>query len=254
MRPLIEDLAAAYSRQNPEVEVVIQTNGSAAGIESVKNGEAGAGTAARPLDSTETAGTQVVPVAENDPIAIIVHPLTPVDNLSTQQVQEIFAGQITNWSEVGGPDVPIVVVSSVDGSDTRLVFEETVLGQAGVIAGSGAAIELGSDQAVRDLVASRPNAIGFAGQKYAITSPEIPEESTETWPVLDISLLEVKVLTLDNVEPSPANAASGAYPASRPFNMVVSESPDTTTQSWIDFVRSPEGQQIIQDSGYTPVP
>ncbi len=257
MQPVIQDLAVAFTNKNPGVQVVIQSDGSAAGLEALDNDETDISMVARDLSPDEAAAledVQVLPIAKNDPIAVISHVLVPVDNLTTQQIQDIYTGNITNWSELGGPDAPIQVYSSAEDSDTRTVFEQTVLGQSGFIANGGIAAEETSDETVRNAVSSQPYALGFTSQQFAVSDLDIPEDATESWLVTDHGLLDVQVLSLDASAPTAENANNGSYPANRPFNIVTKDPPNEVTQDWIDFIFSPEGREIIERSGHTSAP
>jgi phosphate transport system substrate-binding protein len=243
MQPLIEALTLAFTAQRPNVQIVIQGGDSQTGLEAVRQGSADAGLVARELDASELTGLQVHTLAQNDIIALIVHPLVQLDSLTTGQVRAIFAGEITNWAEVGGADAPIRVVASAEGSGERATFERIIMGQSGLITGS--VLTETSDEAVRSSVASRPYAIGFIGLGNATASPTLPPDAN--WAVLDTTLLDVKLLALDGVAPSPENAAGKLYPLVRPLNLVTQNQPNALVEAWLEFMMSPEGQQIIAD-------
>jgi phosphate transport system substrate-binding protein len=212
------------------------------------------GMVARALDPSEAAefsNLQVLALAQNEAIVIIAHPLVDVDDLNSAEVQGIFSGEITDWSDVGGTGATIRVVASARESDTRVVFEQSVLGQAGFIDNAGIAVEESTGEAVRQAVATQPYAIGFTALKYATASPEIPEDTTEVWPVLDTALLEVKVLALDGIEPSLENINNGTYTLTRPLNIATQKPPNALTQSWLDFIQSAEGQQVVESTDHS---
>ncbi|HRY61364.1 MAG TPA: substrate-binding domain-containing protein, partial [Candidatus Fermentibacter sp.] len=135
------------------------------------------------------------------------------------------------WSAVGGPDMPIVVVSREEGSGTRGAFEELMLGE-GVQISSGAILQA-SNGAILTTVSGTPGAIGYLSFGY-----------------LDPS---VKALSIDGVAPTPANAANGTYTAVRPLNLVTSGDPDGLARAWIDFIYSADGQAIVVEQGYLSV-
>jgi len=72
--------------------------------------------------------------------------------------------------------------------------------------------------------------------------------------VVDTALLEVNVLALDGIEPTPENIANGSYPVTRPLNLVTQTAPDPVTESWIEFIQSEKGRQLIENAGHTPAP
>jgi phosphate transport system substrate-binding protein len=248
MQPLMQQLADAFTAQNPGVQISIKPDTPQASLEAFQRGEADVGMVARELSGSELAqlgNVQLQNVAQNDPVVVVAHILAPVDNLTRQQVQAIFSGSMTNWSQLGGPDAPITVVGRDATADTRLVFEQ-ILGVSG-----GAVIEEASNRAVRNSVSTQPYAIGYVPLDQVELEPKI-DLAAQNWGVVDTSLLEIKVLALDQIEPSRQNANSGAYPITRPFNLVVKNPPDDLVQRWLEFIGSPAGQAIIEAAGHTP--
>ena len=142
-------------------------------------------------------------------------------------MKNVYTGKITNWKELGGTDSPIVVVSREEGSGTRDAFQE-IVGYASEELTKDASISDGSG-AVKTTVAGNENAIGFASFEYI--------DST------------VAALQVDGVEPTAQNVKDAKYKISRPFLLVTKE--DTLTengQKLIDYVLSPEGQQIVEEN------
>jgi len=230
VQPLAEVLGEAFMAAHPQVVVNVQGGGTSVGVKSAGEGTVDVGTASRDLKPEEL---QQFPdlkvfIIARDGIAVVTHPQVPVEGLTKEQVKKIFAGEITNWSEVGGPDKPIVVVSREEGSGTRAYFEEAILGEGVVIVDT--AILQQSNGALRTTVSTTPDSIGYLSFGY-----------------LDESL---KALALDGVEATEANALSGAYPVVRPFNVLTKGEPSELVQAWLDFILSAEGQQIVKDEGY----
>ena len=234
VQPLAEKLAEAFSAQYPDVEITVQGGGSSVGVKSAGEGTVDVGAASREVKESELQefpDLKVYTIAR-DGIAIVAHPDVPLDGLTKEQVKDIFAGEITNWNEVGGPDKPIVVVSREEGSGTRAAFEEMVMGKEGPPIVDTAILQP-SNGAVRTTVSTTPDSIGFLSFGY-----------------LDES---VKTLAIDGVEPTEANAASGAYPIVRPLNLLTKGEPSGVVKAWLDFILGEEGQQIVADEGYIPV-
>jgi phosphate transport system substrate-binding protein len=154
-----------------------------------------------------------------------------VDELTIEQVREIFAGTITNWSEVGGDNAPITVVSREEGSGTRGAFEDMVMGDDAAI--TDEAIFQDSNGKVRTAVSSTPDSIGFLSFGY-----------------LDASTLPVYI---EGVEPSVENAQNGSYPVVRPLNMVTLGEPTGLAEAFLSWIMGDEGQVIVEDEGYIPV-
>jgi len=235
VQPLAEKLAEAFNAQHPDVQIDVQGGGSSVGVKSAGQGTVDVGMASREVKQSELdeySNLRVFTIAR-DGIAIVTHPDVPVDGLTKEQVKGIFAGDITNWSEVGGPDKPIVVVAREEGSGTRAAFEEMVMGGEEGPAIADTAILQPSNGAVRTTVSTTPDSIGFLSFGY-----------------LDQS---VKALAIDGVEATEANAARGAYPIVRPLNMMTQGEPAGVVKAWLDFILSDAGQAIVRKEGYIPV-
>ena len=234
VQPVAEKLANAFIAINPGVEVTVQGGGSSVGVKSAAQGTVDIGNASREVKDSELAeypDLKIFTIAR-DGIAVVVNPGVAVDGITGEEAREIFAGNIVNWSEVGGPDAPIVVVSREEGSGTRGAFEEMVMGSDGppIVA---TAILQPSNGAVRTTVATTPDSIGYLSFGY-----------------LDAS---VKALSIDGVAATVANALSGAYPVVRPLNMLTLGEPSGAPKAFLDFILGPEGQAIVVDEGYLAV-
>ena len=234
VQPLAEKLAEAFSAKYPQVQITVQGGGSSVGVKSAGQGTVDVGAASREVKDSEREKYPdlVVHTIARDGIAIVAHPDVPLDGLTKEQVRDIFAGEITNWSDVGGPDRPIVVVSREEGSGTRAAFEEMVMGKEGPPIVDTAILQP-SNGAVRTTVATTPDSIGFLSFGY-----------------LDES---VKALAVDGVEATEANAASGDYPIVRPLNLLIKGEPSGVVKAWLDFILSDEGQAIVVEEGYIAV-
>jgi phosphate transport system substrate-binding protein len=233
VQPLAEVLGEDFMAAHPQVVVNVQGGGSSVGVKSAGEGTVNVGTASRdvkPEELQQYPDLKVYTIAR-DGVAIVTNPQVPIDGLTKEQVKEIFSGEITNWSEVGGPDKSIVVVSREEGSGTRAYFEEAIMGEGAVIVDT--AILQQSNGALRTTVSTTPDSIGFLSFGY-----------------LDES---VKALALDGVEATVANALNGTYPVVRPFNMLTNGQPSDLVQAWLDFILSAEGQHIAKDEGYLPI-
>ena len=234
VQPLAEKLAEAFTAANPDVRIDVQGGGSSVGVKSAGENQVDIGAASREVKDSELSefpNLNVFTIAR-DGIAIVVHPDVAVDGLAKDEVRDIFAGEVANWSEVGGPDKAIVVVSREEGSGTRGAFEEMVMGKEGPVIVDTAILQP-SNGAVRTTVSTTPDAIGFLSFGY-----------------LDAS---VKALQVDGVEPTEANAANGSYPIVRPLNMMTGEEPSGVVKAWLDFILSAEGQAVVVEEGYISV-
>ena len=232
VHPLTEELTMAFMENNRGVRIDVSGGGSGAGIESAASGAADIGMSSRGLRDTETAGVQVVTIA-NDGIAMIVHPDNPIQGLelTMEQVYEIYTGKITNWSQVGGDDISMIVVSREEGSGTRGAFEEIVLGKS---APTERMTIQNSTGAVMAAVAADVNAIGY----------------TSTGSVNDT----IKVIPVNGVMPSVQTINAGDYPIFRPFIYIVAEGEiNPISEALISFILSSEGQTIVEREGFIPI-
>lgn len=234
VQPLAEVLAEAFMAAYPDVRITVQGGGSSVGVKSAGGGTVDIGTASRAVKDSELQefpDLEVFTIAQ-DGIAIVTHPSVPVDGLTKDQVKQIFEGAITNWSEVGGLSVPIVVVAREEGSGTRGAFAKLVMGdeEAPIVE---TAILQPSNGAARTTVSTTPDSIGFLSFGY-----------------LDDS---VKALAIDGIEATVENALSGEYPVVRPLNMLTKGEPNDLAAAWLDFILGGQGQTIVADEGYIAV-
>jgi phosphate transport system substrate-binding protein len=232
VQPLAEVLAEAFETLNPGVTIIVSGGGSSVGVKSGADGTAHIGMCSRHVKESEFQESPniMVHTVANDGIAIVVEPSVPVDGLTLLQCRDIFSGVITNWNEVGGPAMPIIVVSREEGSGTRGAFEELVLGDA-LMAES--AILQPSNGAVRTTCSTTPGAVAYLSFGY-----------------LDSS---VKTVAVDGALPTPENVAAGTYPVYRPLNMITDGQPGGIAGAWLEFILSDEGQAIVVAEHYLPV-
>jgi phosphate transport system substrate-binding protein len=221
VQPVAESLANAFMAKNPRVKITIQGGGSSVGVKSAADGTVDIGASSRDL-KPEEAGTVIPVVLARDGIAIIAHPSQTVGNLTKAQVKQIFAGEITNWSQLGGASATINVVAREEGSGTRGAFEEMVM--SGTVIAATAILQP-SNGAIRTTVSGDVNAIGFLSFGY-----------------LDNT---VKALSIDGVATTVANAKNGTYPIVRPLLFLTKTQPTGLVKAFIDFCLGLEGQAIV---------
>ncbi len=177
IQPVAEQLAIAFMNMNEGITVTIQGGGSSTGIKSVSEGTVDIGAASRELKESEKGLGLVEHVLAMDGIAVIVNPAQAVTGLTMEQVRQIYAGEITNWSQVGGMDAGINVFAREEGSGTRDAFEEIVMGDSLIAVG---ALLQPSNGAIKTAVVGDPNAIGFVSFGYIDDS--IHALSINGWP------------------------------------------------------------------------
>jgi phosphate transport system substrate-binding protein len=224
VQPLAELMAHAFMEKYPDVTINISGGGSSAGVRACTAGTVDMGAASRDIKMSE-ADLIAIPIAR-DAVAIVVNEANPITELSMEQVAEIYAGDITNWSQVGGSNAEIVVVSREEGSGTRDCFESKLM-DAYDKEIKADALFYDSNGAARTKVTSEPNAIGYVSLGY---------------------VEGLKTVVIDGVEPTLENCRSGDYPVLRRLYLLVQETPSGAVQAFIDFCRSAEGQAIAAES------
>ena len=229
MESVMGALIEAFKEVQPDVQIQYTGSGSSAGITSAQDGTADIGLASRDLKDDET-GVKKITVAK-DGIAIIVNPDNPVADLSIEQIAQIFTGEITNWSELGGSDGQVVPIGREAGSGTRDGFESITDTEDACKYQN----ELTSTGEVIASVASNPNAIGY-------TSLSAVDDT-------------VKALTVGGVAPSEATVLDGTYAIQRNFNFILSDSTELSdaAQAFVDWATSTEASDLIAGAGAVPV-
>lgn len=234
VQPLSEAMSEVYMEENPDVTVEVQGGGSGQGIKSIEDGIADIGSLSREVGEDEKGSISEEYVIAKDGVAVIVNADVNVDDLSLEQIKGIYTGEITNWSEVGGDNAEITVVSREEGSGTRGAFTEiTGVTVDDVDNTTKDALVQPSTGAVKETVSTTPNSIGYVSLGS-----------------LDDS---VKVLTVEGVEATSENVVSGDYKIQRPFVYVVGSEVSETAQAFIDFAMSDEGQKIVEENDFIPV-
>jgi phosphate transport system substrate-binding protein len=228
--PVMKEAAQEIMQANPKIRITVAGGGSGVGVQKVGAGLVNIGNTGRPLTQAEVSkyGLKSFPFAL-DGVAVAVNPQNPVSDLTTKQIQEIFAGKINNWKQVGGKDRPIDLYTRDEASGTRDVFwkkalkKEAIADKANVVASNGA---------MRVAIAQDPKAIGYVGIGF-----------------LDKTIKGVK---LNGVAPTQENALKGKYPVVRKLYMNTKGEPTPLVAAFIAFIRGPEGAKIIQKHDFLP--
>lgn len=228
--PLAEKLAAKYE-ETEDVKIEINQIGSSAGITNAINDVSQIGMSSRDLKQEEIdSGIQELVIAY-DGIVVVAHPSNPVKDLTMEQVKQIFTGEITNWKEVGGKDMEIVVVSREDGSGSRDAFQEIVGYESGQLIRN--AIVASGNGNIKTTVAMNKHAIGFISFEYI----------DETVSAMDIN----------GVKAEAGNVLEGKYELSRPFLFVYKENVPVAATKFMDFILTADGQKIVEEAGAIPL-
>jgi len=233
--PLVSEIGKRYESASPGVRVDVQTGGSSRGIRDAKAGLADIGMSSRALKESEKAGRLEWPIAM-DGVCFIIGGSNTVSELSESQLQQIMRGQIKNWKELGGPDLPLVFINRAAGrSELELVgkFFETEPSEmkADLIAGEN---QLGIK-----LVANTAGAISYM-------SVGASEEAIGQG-------VGIRMLPLKGVEASVKNVESGAFPLSRPLILVTSDQPSEAAKQFIQYSQSRDVADLVKDLSYVPL-
>ncbi|HBC92841.1 MAG TPA: phosphate-binding protein [Pelotomaculum sp.] len=231
MQPLAEQAATQFMAKNPDVKIVVQGGGSGTGLTQAAQGAAQIGNSdifaeeKSGIDASQLVDHQICVVG----MAAVVNPSLNIDNLTSQQLVDIFTGKTTNWKDVGGADQKIVLVNRPKASGTRATFKKYALGGAEEAAG----IEEDASGTVRKIVKDTPGAIGYLALSY-----------------LDGS---VKAVSIDGVAPSKENITTGTYPVWAYMHSYTKGKPDAAVEAFLSYLMTDEVQKtIVPQLGYIP--
>lgn len=240
--PLTQMEAEQYMKSNKSASIMVTGGGSGVGLAALENGTTDIAQASRSLKLDEKLNLKEkgelykeVTIAF-DALAVIVNPSNKVSQLTREQLGGIFTGKITNWKQVGGADMRIVVYSRETSSGTYEFFKEHVLGNKNY---ASSALLMPATGAVVQSVSQTKGAIGYVGLAYL-------EKSVKA---LKVSYNQGKTY----VAPSIAAAKNKSYPISRPLFYYYLTAVEKTVSPFIKFVLSPAGQQLVLKTGYVPL-
>jgi phosphate transport system substrate-binding protein len=235
--------AEVYMKKNPGSRIQVTGGGSGTGIAALINGTTDICEASRPMkdkekeDAKAKRGAAVVeiPVAV-DGLAIYLNSANPIKELSLDQIKGIYTGKTTNWKDVGGKDGKIIAYSRENNSGTYAYFKEHVLANADF---HPSIQTLPGTSAVTNAVAKDPKSIGYGGIAYAKGIHHAMVKKDDSSPA---------------VEPSMENVLSAKYPISRYLYWYIAGEPTGEMKKLVDWVLGPEGQKLVQEVGYYPLP
>ena len=233
MEEVMGVLTEQFQNDNPDVTVTYDPTGSGTGIEAAANGTADIGLSSRALTDEEVASGLVGTEIALDGIAVIVNADSPVADLSVEQIAQIFTGEITDWSEVGGDAGEIACIGREANSGTRDGFESITGTEDACVLSQ----ELNSTGAVIQAVASSPNAIGYA----SLSAVEGQDG--------------IKAITVGGVACTEETVKDGTYEIQRPFVFVTKEGTELSeaAQAFFDFATSADASELIASAGAVPV-
>ncbi len=245
---LAQAWAEKYMEKNPLEFIAVTGGGSGTGLASLLSGTCAIAMSSRTIKQKEIDLAKLKGIIPNeikvalDGIAVVVNPKNSEDKLTLDQLAGIFSGKITNWKEVGGMDEKIVILSREVNSGTHVYFKEHVLRKNDPSSQeefSPKALMLSSSQAIADEVAGNISAIGYYGMGY-ISPKQKPVAIAKD----DKSAYIV---------PAIENVVKNVYPISRPLFIYTNGQPQGGVKKFVDFILSPEGQEIVLKTDFVPI-
>jgi phosphate transport system substrate-binding protein len=240
--------AESYMKKNPSISVAVTGGGSGTGITALLNNTCDIAEVSREMKEGEIKLAESKGFKPNkivvalDGLAVVVNPANIISELTVDQLADIYTGKIKNWKELGGRDAKIVLLSREVNSGTHVYFKEHVLRHGKADSKEefvAEALLLSSSQAIADEVSQNQDAIGYYGMGY-ITAKEKALKVAKDKNSLAIS-------------PTMENVMSGAYPISRPLLMYTKGEPKDLVKTFIEYVLSPAGQQIVKKLDFVPI-
>ncbi len=247
--PLAEEWRAAFNKVHPDVEIAVSGGGSGTGIKALISGSADIANSSREIRNTEVeqakaAGVNPVEhIVGYDGIAVIVHPSNRLDTVSLEDLSAVFSGQITDWGAIGARGMDrIQVISRDSASGTYEAFKELVVTLDGKDKSrdyAASALKQTANHGVLALVAQTKTAIGYVGLGY-----------------VDDTVKVLSVTPLGGGKPvtaTVANVMDGSYPISRALYCYTNGDPGGVVKEYLDWIKGPEGQDIVEELGFVPV-
>ena len=229
--PVMKDAAKQIITSNPQIQISIAGGGSGLGIKQAGEGLVDIGNAGRKPSKEEIAkfNLQLFKWAV-DGVGAVVHPKNTVQALTGSQLQDIYAGKINNWKEVGGTDKQINLYTRDEASGTRKVFWKKALAKGAISAKANVVV---SNGAMKTAVAGDPYGIGFVSVGHIDSS--------------------VAPVALDGVVPTLETVRSGEFKVARGLYSMTKGKPSGLSKLFLDFIMSPTGQKIVAEKGFIPV-
>ena len=234
---LVPQLAEQFKSQHPGTTFDIAAEGSATGFAALIDKTAAIGMASRPAKPEEIANGKAKGVdmqemiVAYDGIAVIVNTANPIKGLTKKQVEQIFTGQITDWSAVGGSGGKISVYTRNTSSGTYAEFRELAMKKRDYAQDSQ---KLAGNEQIAQEVGKNPNGVGYVGLAYTKASG-------------------VKIVPIDGALPTKESVLGKSYPYARPTFFYTNGDPTGVVKEFFDFTVGPEGQKIVEQVGFVPI-
>ncbi|MGI8481124.1 MAG: phosphate ABC transporter substrate-binding protein [Chthoniobacterales bacterium] len=235
---LVPQLAEQFKAQNPGTTFDIAAEGSTTGIAAITDGTAQIGMSSRRAKPAEVGaasakGVNMKPtIVAYDGIAVIVNSANPIKSLTKKQVEQIFTGEVTDWSAIGGSGGKISIYTRNTSSGTYSDFKELAMKKRDYAGGSQ---KMAGNEQIASEVGKNRNGIGYVGLAYTKAGG-------------------IKVMSIDGVLPSVQTVHAKTYPYARPTFYYTNGEPSGLAKKFLDFTIGAAGQRIVGQVGFVPIP
>jgi phosphate transport system substrate-binding protein len=230
--PFAQQAAKDFNQLHPQVNLDVQGGGSFTGLDQMYSGQVDIGDSDVYADPTRYPDPDITDhLVAVVPFAMIVHTDIIINSLTQDQIASIYTGHIKNWSDLGGPDEAITVVSRALTSGSRATFRKYILNGADEV--QGLALDKDSSQALVDTVSKTPGSIGYVAVSAVTTA--------------------VHLVAIDQVLPTPGNVENGHYTFWSYEHMYTRSLPSGAIAAFLNFLLTPQEQQVAADLAYIPI-
>ncbi|MCU0541614.1 MAG: substrate-binding domain-containing protein [Oscillatoriaceae cyanobacterium Prado104] len=230
---LIQVLAKNYESTSKNTKInQLEPGQSENAIAGVKQQIIDVAAVSKTLTPEENDGTLEFREIARDALLVATHPsVTGVKNLTTQDLKDIYSGTLTNWKELGGPDAKILVLDRPEDESAKRLLRKHYLGTD--LPNAPEAVVFRKEGELIGAIQSTPHSIGAFSLAYAVSHN-----------------LPVNRLSLDNIEPTPANVKAGKYPMVRTIGIIWHKNPSKSALEMINYIFSPSGTKVLEQSGF----
>lgn len=242
--PIISKAAEKYKLTHPNVNIIVNSGGSGVGINQVGEGKIEIGMASRDITEEEkkkfaNIDLRPISIGKDAVVAVVSSEIydAGIHSLKLSDIASIYRGEIQNWKELGGPDKDILCIDKEKARGTRHVFMEKIMGDKEAEA-EGANLVLGSNNEEQTALVQSDAAIGML---------------SNAWLNEDVKGLKIILANGEIIEPSLENISNGKFPLTRDLLLITNGNPKASTQEFIDYLLSVEGQNFVKESGYVHI-
>ena len=234
---LVPQLAEQFKTQNPDATFDIAAEGSTTGFAALIDGTAQIGMSSRPAKPAEIAAatakgvTLKETIVAHDGVAVIVNAANPIKGLTKKQVEQIFTGEVADWSAVGGSSGSISIYTRNTSSGTYSEFKELAMNKRDY---ANSAQKMAGNEQIAAEVGKNANGIGYVGLAYSKAQG-------------------IKVVPIDGERPSVESVQKKTYPYARPTFFYTNGEPAGLAKAFVEFTLSAAGQKIVAGAGFVPI-